>query len=418
MKAAILCIGDELLIGQVVNTNSSWLGQQLGLNGIAVVHSACVQDSEEAIKSGLDDAKNKADIILITGGLGPTKDDITKKTICEYFGMGWRTDEVVLLAVKEFFARYGKELNEINSLQAKVPDGCIAFVNKNGTAPGMWFEVGGKIFVSMPGVPFEMKAIMENDVMPMLKKKFQLPFIYHKTILTLGIGESVLAEKIEAWENSLAEHKIKLAYLPAPGVVRLRMSITGKNEEDCIPIVEKKAKELLPIVGGYIFGYGEDTIEKVIGDLLHQRQETLAVAESCTGGMISQMIVSVPGSSEYYKGGIISYANEVKAEQLDVPVKVINERGVVSEEVVRLMSENVRKKFNCTYGMGISGIAGPGGGTPDKPVGTVWMSISGPKGTFSRKMQFGDNRERNILRSSVMALGMLRKFILDELKEV
>ncbi|MBI3510853.1 MAG: competence/damage-inducible protein A [Bacteroidetes bacterium] len=417
LKAEIICIGDELLIGQVINTNAAWIGEQLGLAGISVVRSSCISDSEKAIREAMDYSQLHSDLIIITGGLGPTNDDITKKTLCEYFGMKWRTDEKILMEVEKFFLRYGKTLNEVNRLQAQVPDGCIAIANKNGTAPGMWFEQDEKIFISMPGVPYEMKGMMSDEVIPMLKKKFSLPFIYHKTVHTLGIGESILAERIADWEKSLALFDIKLAYLPSPAMVRLRMSASGVNEKEITECVNKKSKELIPLVGGYIFGYENDTIEKVAGDLLRSAKKTLALAESCTGGMIAHLITSVPGSSDYFKGGIISYADEVKTKELGIQEKIIAEHGVVSEEVVRMMAQHARKKFNTDYALSTSGIAGPSGGTIAKPVGTVWMAVSGAEGTFSRKMQFGDNRERNILRASVMALGMLRKFILGELKE-
>lgn len=410
-----MTIGDELLIGQVVDTNSAWIGQQLSLAGIRVKQITSVSDDAEHIVAALKEAESRADIILITGGLGPTKDDITKKTLCEYFGMGWRFDEKVLENVTRIFAGFGREVTEVNRLQAQVPDGCIALTNKNGTAPGMWFGRNGKVFVSMPGVPYEMKGIMNDHVLPMLNEKFGLPVIIHKTILTQGIGESMLAERIEKWEDSLAQENIKLAYLPAPSMVRLRLSVSGNDRETLQKAVDRKVDEVLPLISSYVFGYGDDTLEAILGRLFTEKKLTLATAESCTGGQIAHMITSVPGSSAYYIGSIISYANRVKTDEMGVSQEILDQHGAVSEPCVRAMAEGVRKKLKTDYAVATSGVAGPGGGTEEKPVGYVWIAVAGPDGTFSKSFRFGDNRERNIQRASITALALLRKKVLGEL---
>ncbi|MEO5644953.1 MAG: competence/damage-inducible protein A [Bacteroidia bacterium] len=415
MLAEIITIGDELLIGQVIDTNSAWLGQQLSLNGIRVKQMTSVSDDPEHIVAALDEAKVRADIILITGGLGPTKDDLTKKTLKDYFKMEWRTDAQILEDVIGVFKRFGRETTEINKQQAQVPDGCIALRNKNGTAPGMWFEQNGKVVVSMPGVPYEMKGIVTESVLPMLREKFGLPVIIHRTILTQGIGESALAEKISDWEDALATDNIKLAYLPSPGMVRLRLSLEGDNKEILVQLVNKKVDEVMLLIKSYVFGFDTDKLEKVVGDLLMKENKTLATAESCTGGLVAHMLTSVPGSSAYYKGSIVSYSYEVKTSELNVAGKTLEQFGAVSEETVKQMAIGVRERLNTDYSIAISGIAGPDGGTEDKPVGTVWIAVAKEDFVFAKRFQFGDNRERNILRSSVSSLAMLRKLMLGEL---
>ncbi|CAN5408003.1 CinA family nicotinamide mononucleotide deamidase-related protein [soil metagenome] len=416
MLAEIITIGDELLIGQVIDTNSAWMGQLLSQNGIQVKQITSVSDEAGHIIEALDAAKKRADIILITGGLGPTKDDLTKKTLKEYFKMEWRMDENVLEDVIGIFKRFGKETSEINRLQAQVPDKCIALRNKNGTAPGMWFDVNGKIFVSMPGVPYEMKGIMSDSVLPMLREKFGLPVIIHKTILTQGIGESILAEKISDWEDSLANEKIRLAYLPSPSIVRVRLSAEGENKEELERLIQKKVEEVMPLIKGYVYGYDNETLEKNLGELLRLKNKTLSTAESCTGGMMAHLITSVAGSSDYFSGSIISYSNEIKMKELGVKAETISEFGAVSEETAKQMAEGVRNKLNTDFAISTTGIAGPGGGSDEKPVGTVWIAVAGAEGTFAKKFQFGDNRERNIQRAAITGLAMLRKFILGELE--
>ena len=409
MLAEIIAIGDELLIGQVVNTNASWMANLLNLHGIKVYQVTAISDSKEHILSALETAAKRADIILITGGLGPTKDDITKATLCDYFNVKLRFDAEAFEDVEHVFKIRGSKVTEINRKQAEIPENCIALRNKNGTAPGMWFDEKDKVYVSMPGVPYEMMAIMTDDVIPRLEKKFKLPVIMHKTVLTQGIGESVLAEKIADWEDSLAADNIKLAYLPSPGMVRLRLSTSGKDKTSLKEIIDRKVKELIPLAESYIYGYDDDTLEGIVGSLLHQKGKTLSTAESCTGGYIAHLITSIPGSSEYFKGSVISYANEIKMNMLGVKAETLEQYGAVSQQVVEEMVAGAAQRLNTDYSIAVSGIAGPGGGTPDKPVGMVWIAIKTPTRLFSKRFQFGDNRERNIRVTTITALNLLRK---------
>ena len=414
MQAEIITIGDEILIGQIVDTNSAFIGQLLNLNGISVKQISSVSDNREHIIKALDEAKERADIILITGGLGPTKDDITKKTLCEYFNTTMRFDETAYQDVVNLFAQYGKTVTPINRLQAEVPAICEVIRNYNGTAPCMWFDVDGKVYISMPGVPYEMKALMKNQIIPKLKSRFKFPFIYHKTALTQGIGESALSELISDWEDSLASLNIKLAYLPAPGMVRLRLSTKGENEAVLHSNVENKIEELKTIISQYIYGYEifgveNETLEQTVGKLLREKRKTVSTAESCTGGYISHLITKVPGSSEYYIGSVISYSYEIKETELGVSKDILDSQGAVSQPVVEQMAKAIRKKYNTDYSISASGIAGPSGGTKDKPVGTVWVALATPDKVISEKFQFGNHRERNIQKTANAALNMLRK---------
>ncbi|OFY87646.1 MAG: damage-inducible protein CinA [Bacteroidetes bacterium RIFCSPLOWO2_12_FULL_35_15] len=414
MQVEIITIGDEILIGQIVDTNSAYIATLLNLNGISVKQISSVSDDRQHILKALDEAKERADIILITGGLGPTKDDITKKTLCDYFKTTMRFDEKVYEDVVNIFAQYNKEVTALNSLQAEVPAICEVIRNYNGTAPGMWFDVEGKIFVSMPGVPYEMKSMMKEQVVPKIKERFKLPKIYHKTVLTQGLGESFLSEMISDWEDSLAAVNIKLAYLPAPGMVRLRLSTKGEDEQLLIETVDKKIEELKKIISEYIYGYeifGEEkeSLEQIVGNLLRNKKQTLSTAESCTGGYISHLITSIPGSSHYYVGSVISYSYEIKETELNVSKKLLDTEGAVSKAVVEQMAKAIREKYKTDYSISASGIAGPDGGTPDKPVGTVWIAIATPEKVISEKFLFGNNRKRNIEKTANAALNMLRK---------
>lgn len=413
MLAELITIGDEILIGQIVDTNSAWMGEQLNLAGVKVKQITSISDDPQHIRLALDEAHQRADLILITGGLGPTKDDLTKKTLCEYFNMGWRIDEPTLLHVKAIFKRFGREPGEVNLMQAQVPDGCIVIPNQNGTAPGMWFEQNGKIIVAMPGVPYEMKGIMLNGVIPKLRQQFQFPFIYHRTILTQGVGESILAERIENWENSLSAFGIKLAYLPSPGTVRLRLSASG-DEKTTRQNIDAKVDEVLPLLFDCHFGFNNENLEAIIGQLLNERQKTIATAESCTGGTISRMITQIPGCSSYFLGSIIAYSNTLKINQLNISPALIEKYGAVSEEVVTQMAINCRIVLNSDYSIAVSGIAGPTGGSEEKPIGTIWIAVAGAKGTETRKLQLGGNRTRNIDMASLSALMLLRHFLLEE----
>jgi nicotinamide-nucleotide amidase len=413
LLAEIITIGDELLIGQVIDTNSAWMAQRLNEIGIKVKQITSVSDDSNHIIEALNDAKQRADIILMTGGLGPTKDDITKKTLCTFFNSTLRFDEPTYKIIQGIFSVRGKEVTPINRLQAEVPSNCVVLTNLNGTAPGMLFESDDKIFISMPGVPSEMKGLMTNEVVPLLKNKFQLVPIIHKTILTQGIGESMLAEKISDWEDSLPQN-MKLAYLPDVGMVRLRITATGNDEKVLRKEVEDIALKLTELVGEFIYGYENDTLETIVGKLLRKKKLTLCTAESCTGGFIAHKITSVPGSSEYYYGSVIAYANAVKVHELGVDMHVLETDGAVSEKVVVAMAQNAMKKFNTDYCIACSGIAGPDGGTREKPVGTVWVAISSFERTITKKFQLGNYRERVIRETSQHALNMLRKMLLED----
>ncbi len=415
MQAEIITIGDEILIGQIIDSNSAFIATLLNLNGVSVKQISSVSDNAEHIIKALDEAKGRADIIVITGGLGPTKDDITKKTLARYFNTGMRFDEDAFQDVLAVFNYYGKEVSAINRLQAEVPEICTVLRNPNGTAPGMWFDVEGKVYVSMPGVPYEMKAMMKEKVIPKILERFKLPYIVHKTVLTQGNGESFLAEMIADWENSLAEVGIKLAYLPSPGMkVRLRLSAVGNDKEALNALVDKKIEELKPLISEYIYGYevfGEEveTLEQMVGKLLRDKKKTLSTAESCTGGYISHLITKVPGSSEYYAGSIIAYSNDIKVAELNVSKELLDAKGAVCQPVVEQMAKFVREKLKTDYSISCSGIAGPTGGTDKKPVGTVWIALATPEKVISEKFLFGNNRERNIQLTANAALNMLKK---------
>jgi nicotinamide-nucleotide amidase len=417
MKAELLTIGDEILIGQIVNTNSVWMAQQLNMIGVSVVHMSSVSDHKQAILEAFEAAGKRAGLVLITGGLGPTKDDITKTTFCEYFGTGLVTDENVLKDVTGFFAKRNKEISDINKKQAEVPKGCLVIRNKNGTAPGMWMEKDNVIYVSMPGVPYEMKGMVTDDIIPELKKRFKLPFIYHKTILTQGIGESALAELISDWEDALKEREIGLAYLPSPGMVRLRLSSKGFNEAELKHKIDSEVEKVKPLIEKYIYGYenyGEEQpkMEEILGQLLLDKQLKLGLAESCTGGYISHLITSVAGSSAYYNGCIVPYHNEFKNALLKVDNAIFEKQGAVSKECVVAMAKETMTTFNADVAIAVSGIAGPGGGTAEKPVGTTWIAVAYGNRVIPKQFVFGDNRQRNIQMTAMTAMNMLRKLIL------
>ncbi len=417
MRAEILTIGDEILIGQITNTNSVWIAQQLNLIGVKVIHMASVSDDADDIVKALSDAAKRADFIFITGGLGPTKDDITKKTFSQFFNVKLVLDEEVLKDVSSFFIKRGREVSQLNKDQALVPEGCRVIRNKNGTAPGMWMVKDNKHFISMPGVPYEMKGMVTDFILPAIQKEFDLPHIYHKTVLTQGIGESSLAELIEPWEDGLAAHNIKLAYLPQPGMVRLRLSTFGKDLNVLKATIENEIQKLIPQISEYIFGYenyGEETpsVERITSELLRERKQTLAIAESCTGGYVSSLFTAIAGSSEIFKGGVVPYNNDAKHELLKVDTSIFEKNGAVSKECVIAMAENVCTKFHSHFSIAISGVAGPGGGTPEKPVGFVWIAVSNGKKTLAKSFQFGDDRQRNIVMTASAAINFLRKFIL------
>lgn len=410
MIAEIISIGDELLIGQVINTNASWMGEILNKYGIKVNKISMISDDKDEIIKAITNGFINADLILMTGGLGPTKDDITKHTLCEFFDSKLVFNEQVYLRIKEIFRLRNFEITEVNKAQADLPDNCIVIPNTNGTASGMWFEHDGKILVSMPGVPFEMKPMMESEVIPRIKTKFNTMVIIHKTIMTQGLGESFLAKRIEDWENNLPSN-IKLAYLPQPGIVRLRLSAIGNDKGKCELIISDLIEKLTHSIGDLIFGYDDILLEEAVGQKLTEKNLSISTAESCTGGYLAHLITSVAGSSNYFKGSIIAYSNEIKEKELNVPSEILINEGVVSESVVKQMAMNVRAKFETDYAIAISGIAGPGGGSEDKPVGTTWIALAGPNEVISKRFHFGEHRGRNIRRAALSALFILFKAI-------
>ena len=412
ITATILSIGDELLIGQTINTNAGWIGEQLSLIGIRPRRVLVIGDERREILDAL--AKADTHVVLITGGLGPTKDDITKHTLCDFFGTTLVRHPHIEARIAAFFESIGREPLEVNLAQADLPELCTVVPNDRGTASGMWFEREGRVHVSMPGVPYEMKAMMERYVLPELKRFFGPPAIVHRTILTTGLGESHLAQRIAAWEESLAGEGVKLAYLPSPGLVKLRLSsYAGRDPARIRARVDRKAEQLYRLIPELIFGEGEEKLEMVVGRMLKERGETLSLAESCTGGFVSHLVTGVPGSSAYYVGGVVSYANAVKMEELGIPADMLELEGAVSRPVVERMAQGVREALRTTWSIALSGVAGPDGGTPEKPVGTVWSAVAGPDGVRSVKGHFPGTRDLVIKRSALAALNMLRRALLD-----
>lgn len=412
MIAEIISIGDELLIGQVINTNASWISEQLNLAGIKVHQVTTISDNRDHILTTLQEAESRADVILVTGGLGPTKDDITKETLCEYFNTQLVFSDEVYNNIVELFGKRGLTLSSPNRKQAEIPESCLPIQNHYGSAAGLWFEKEGKLFISMPGVPFEMKPMITEYIIPEIQKRFKTQAIVHKTVLTQGIGESWLAQKIDAWEDNLPEN-IKLAYLPQPGIVRLRLTATGENRKVLEDQVDQEIEKLLVLIPKYFFGYNDDQLYEIIGELLKNKKQSVSTAESCTGGYIAHLITSVAGSSDYFKGSVVAYANEIKQEMLGVKEQSLIEFGAVSEAVVKQMAEGVRKRFKTDYTIATSGVAGPGGGTDEKPVGTTWIAIATPEKTITKHFSFGEHRERNIRKTALTALNMLRKELLS-----
>jgi len=414
MDCALISIGDELLIGQTVNTNAAWLGEQLNLLGYKVVAGVVIPDDKNAILNALDELSIKADLIIITGGLGPTKDDITKHTLCDYFDTKLERNLVIEQQIVDYFNSRQLPILQTNKDQALIPLACELLPNSRGTASGMWFEKDDKIFISLPGVPYEMKGIITEIVIPkLLKRSNDDRILVHKTIRTHGMGESFLAEVIKNWEDKLSHDDIKLAYLPSPGIVKLRLSLLGKNQKGINLKLEEHIQQLQKIIPNQIYGYEDDTMEGVVGQLLSEKNETVSTAESCTGGAVAKMITSVSGSSAYFEGSIISYSNQIKINQLQIEENTLNEYGAVSQQVVEQMAIGVRRNLNTQYGLATSGIAGPTGGTPEKPVGTIWIATAGPNGVKSKKLNLGYSRERNIHVTSLSVLNMLRLELLQ-----
>jgi len=410
MVAEIITIGDEILIGQVVDTNSAWISQHLNEFGVRVVQITSVRDDRQTIMAAFDEAFGHADLVLVTGGLGPTKDDITKHTLAEYFHTKLIRDQATYDYLDRWITAKGMRFNELNQHQANVPEGCLVLPNHNGTAPGMWFEQRGKILVSMPGVPFEMKALMAEEVLPRLKSHFKLDHIIHKTAITYGIPESELALRLEAWEDALPAD-LKLAYLPNPNNIRLRLSAYNGDENAIQKEIDRQFELLKEIIPGHFLGFETATLEEAVAALLTERGETLSVAESCTGGAIASRFTAMPGASNYFLGGVVSYSNAMKENILGVDAGDLRRYGAVSEQVAKQMAEGIRRTTGSTYALSTTGIAGPDGGTPEKPVGTVWMALATPDGVFVEHRLFGSLREQNIQRASSHVIDMLRHYL-------
>jgi nicotinamide-nucleotide amidase len=415
MKAEIITIGDELLIGQTIDTNSAWIGAELSQAGFDICRKISIHDKREDILDAVSEAVSKYDIVLITGGLGPTSDDITKQTLCDIFDGTLVVNTTVLSMINEMMLRRGIPMNEINRKQAEVPDSCRVLYNKMGTAPGMWFEKEGTIFISMPGVPYEMKYIMNEHVLPELKKRFHSQVVIHRNIMTYGTSESRLAEILTGFEKSLPA-EIKLAYLPSYGIIKLRLTGTGQSKDLIENIVNEQVVKLYSIIPQFIYSEIDEQIENYIANLLKERKLTICTAESCTGGKIAQMLTSIPGSSQYYKGSVIAYDNGIKTSFLNVPEEMMADYGAVSEQVAAKMAIEVRKKFNTDYSVATSGIAGPEGGSEFKPVGTVYIAVSSDNGVITERYVFSKDRISNINRFSIASLNLLRKQILQSVE--
>ncbi len=406
MLAEIITIGDEILIGQIVDTNSAWMATELNKIGVKIKQITSISDEAGHIVAALNEAQERADIILITGGLGPTKDDVTKITLANYFNMPLKLDEATLAHVKQFFEKLNRPMIEANIKQAEVPDGCTVITNKNGTAPCMWFEHNDKIIVSMPGVPFEMKYLMEDEIIPRIKKAFKLPFIVHQSILTAGLGESFLAEQIADLEEALPSH-IKLAYLPKLDQVRLRLSASGINEDALLAEIALHTNKIVERLEKHVVLTEDLPFEKAILNLMGKHKLTLSLAESCTGGYISHLFTQHPGSSTVFQGGGVTYSNALKQLLLGVKEETLDEFGAVSEQTAKEMAIGAVANFKTDYAIAVTGIAGPDGGSVDKPVGTVWVAVASKTQVKAKMYKFASQRLQNIERSAMAAMMML-----------
>lgn len=407
VRAEIIAIGDELLYGQIVDTNSHWISQELDLMGVKVVRKTTVGDDPKDVLAAFESAEKRADIVLITGGLGPTKDDLTKPLLAEFFGCDIVEFPEAVEAVSSYFLRRGREMTPLNILQGHLPACCTYVPNEVGTAPGMWFERNGTYWMSMPGVPYEMKKLVTDFVLPKLPEIFSLPVIYHKVIKTVGIGESWMADLIADWESSLPKN-IRLAYLPSLGHVKLRLTGFGTSQEELEKAVDAQIDAVMPLIKKYVYGFNSETLETAIGKLLIAEKKTIAMAESCTGGYISHLITSVAGSSAYFQGGVVPYHNKFKTEILGVKKETLDQFGAVSEETVREMALGVRSKFQADFGLSSSGVAGPDGGSEEKPVGTIWIACAFGDLVETKKLQLTQDRALNIQLAGVAVLNILR----------
>ena len=411
-SAEIITIGDELLIGQTVDTNSAWMGMELSMRGIRVNRITSVSDRREEIIAALDESQGRVPLVLMTGGLGPTSDDITKQTLAEYFGTVLVMNQEVLAEVTARITRRNLEMNENNRRQALVPEKCRVLPNHAGTAPGMLFEKDGKIIISMPGVPSEMKHIMQEHVLPLISTLAGSHTIIHRNIMTFGTFEAKLAERLESFEKELPA-MVKLAYLPPQGIIKLRLTGTGDDPELVQRTEEEQVRKLYSIIPEVIYAEDEVTLEETVGKLLFDNNLTVSTAESCTGGRIASMITTVPGSSAWFRGSVVAYDNSIKTGVLGVDPAIISRHGAVSEETGRAMAAGMRKLAATDYAVAVTGIAGPSGGTPEKPVGTVWIAVASARGIVAEKHRFADDRQVNISRSASTALNLLRKQIIS-----
>lgn len=416
MKAAIVTIGDEILIGQIVDTNSAFIAKSLDIIGVQTHEMISISDDKQHILDTFTKYQNKVDFVLITGGLGPTKDDITKKTFCDYFEDELIVDKKVENHVIELIERVmNRPASQINKDQALVPSKCVVLHNQVGTAPGMWMKKDNTVFISLPGVPYEMKYLVENEIVPKIVKEYERPYIIHKTILTYGQGESLVAERIETWENSLPDF-IKLAYLPSPGRVRLRLSARGIDKEVLEIAIGKNVTSLSQIIGDIIVGYDDtETIETIVGQLLKQQNKTISTAESCTGGKIAQVLTSKSGASQFFKGSVVSYATQTKIEVLGLKEEIIKTHSVVSAEVATQMAIHVKRMMKTDYAIATTGNAGPEAGDSDAAIGTVFIALATPTEVIVEEFNFGQPREKVIDRTVVQSLQMVRKEILKNL---
>jgi nicotinamide-nucleotide amidase len=406
MNVIVVSIGDELLIGQTVNTNASWIGQEISKLGGNVIEGLTISDKAQDILTTVDYALITSDVVIITGGLGPTKDDITKHTLANYFETELEIHQPTLEKITSYFTMRNRPMLESNIQQAELPKNCTILTNNYGTAAGMWFEKNGKIVISLPGVPYEMKGIMTEEVFPRMKERFKLNSMYHKTILTQGIGESFLAEKLTDWENRVRAEGFGLAYLPSPGIVKLRISSpNGDKDKGKIENYLSEVKNTLPEA---VFGYENETLPEIIGNLLRDRNLKIGTVESCTSGLLANQIVTISGASDYFEGSLLTYSYKLKEEILGISNSTLLDNGAVSEIVALQMAEQGLKKLNVDICLSTTGIAGPAGGTEDKPVGLVWIGLATKNGLKAKKFQFGDNRERNIQMTVLSALNWLR----------
>ena len=407
VRAELITIGDEILYGQILDTNSKWMSEELDAIGIRVIHKTTIGDNREDILGSFRDAQSRADLVLITGGLGPTSDDVTKPCLADFFGVPIEINDRALEELTALFAQWDREVTPTNQEQAMLPTNCTMVSNTLGSAPGMWFDENNSVFVSMPGVPHEMKKMMSDSIIPMIKERFNTPHIVHKLVRTTGIGESWLSDKISEWESHLPEN-IKLAYLPSVMEVKLRLTATGGSAKNLRSSIEIEKTKLVALIGKYVFGYDNDSLEGVVGQLLRNCKSTISTAESCTGGYLGHMITSVAGSSDYFLGGIVSYDNQIKSEVLGVNNATLQEFGAVSEETALEMAENVRKKFKADFGVSTTGVAGPSGGSKEKPVGTIWIGLADGKNTIAKRFSLSRERLINIQAAAKIALNMVR----------